>query len=149
VIVGFHDHVTEHQADSMFVAHGLRCKTQFSRLFAYWVEVESGDPAVHAARLEESPITLWAKRRGNPSGRPGGAYILVQFNTRATDESARALLDSMPGLRISSKLVTPKWGMVRVEPGTEQHWIEVLEREAIVRYASLNVIGDPDSWLRP
>jgi hypothetical protein len=140
VIVGFREDVTEEQANAMFASYGLGWESHFSRLFAYWVEVMSGDPAAYVAELNRSPIVLWAKRRGNPHGTPGANYIIVMFSTRATDESAQALIDSFPGLRVTSTLSGPRWGVANVPPGTEQYWIEVLEKEPIVTYASLNRI---------
>jgi fervidolysin-like protein len=143
VVVGFHDSVNEAQADAMFAVYGLAWRSYFSRRFTFWVEVVSGDPDVHAARLSESPIVTFAERRGNPNGRPDAVYIIVSFNEAATRESAQALIDSMPGLVVSSTLTPPKWGVALVEPGTEQHWIAVLEQEPIVRYAELNWLAYP------
>ena len=137
VLVGFHDDVDEQQADAMVASHGLRWTSYFSKMFFVWVEVVSGDPAEHASRLSESTIVAWAEQRGTPEGREG-VYLAVEFNETATVESAEALIASDPGLRISSIQFPPKWGAVHVEPGSEQHWIEVLQKEPIVRYAQLN-----------
>ena len=142
VIVGFHDTVTEAQADAMFATHRLTWESSFPRDFSFWVEVESGELGPYLVRLSESPIVSWAKQRGNPNGRPGGVYILVMFGIQATLESAQALIDSLPGLSVSSMLRAPASGVANVEPGTERYWIEVLEREPIVKYAHPNwIIG--------
>ena len=140
VIVGFHDDVTESQADSMFASHRLKWRSQFARDFAYWVEVEAGDPAAAVVLLKQFSIVRWAERRGNPLGNGSSSYILVFFKVTATQESARTLIDSLPGLRVSSILIPPRWGVAAVEVGREQEWIAILEREPIVKYASLNLI---------
>lgn len=141
VVVGFYADVTEEQAGALFAAHGLPWVSYFPKRFSYWVEVASGDPEAHAAWLSESPIVIFAEHRGNPNGTPGADYILVSFNETATTESAQALIDSRPGLQVSSTLVAPKAAVASVKPGQERHWIEVLEKESIVRYATLNYIA--------
>ena len=143
VLVGFREGVSEQEADAMFVAHGLRWESYFSKLFAYWVEVESGDPNDQLARVSHSSIVLWAKLRGNPYGVPHATYILVMFNVTATNESAQAWIDSIPGLHVSSKVFPTQVGRAHVPLGKEQEWIEVLEKEPIVKFASLNHIFGP------
>src|SRR5262245_12451863 len=141
VVVGFYPEVTEEQAGAMFAAHGLSWVSNFPKRFIYWVEVVSGDPDAHAAWLSESPIVIFAAHEGNPNGRPGVDYVIVSFNETATTESAQTLIDSRPGLSVSSTLVAAKFAVASVEPGQELQWIEVLEKESIVRYATLNYIA--------
>jgi hypothetical protein len=145
VVVGFYSEATEEQAGAMFAAHGLPWVSSFPKRFSYWVEVVSGDPEAHAAWLSESPIVIFAEHRGNPDGRPGADYIIVSFNETATTESAQTLIDSRPGLHVSSTLVAAKVAVASVEPGQEQYWIEVLKKESIVRYATLNYIAYPSA----
>jgi len=145
VVVGFYSETTEEQAGAMFAAHGLAWVSNFPKRFSYWVEVVSGDPEADVAWLNESPIVIFAERRGDPNGRPGADYIFVSFNETATTESAQALIDSRPGLLVSSTLVAPKVAIASVEPGQEQYWIEVLKKESIVRYATLNYSAYPSA----
>lgn len=145
VVVGFYSEVTEEQAGAMFAAHGLSWVSYFPKRFSYWVEVVSGDPEAHAAWLSESPIVIFAEHRGYPNGSSGADYILVSFNETATTESAQTLIDSRPGLLVNSTVVAPKAAVASVLPGQEQHWIEVLKKESIVRYATLNYIAYPSA----
>jgi hypothetical protein len=142
IIVGFYPDVTEEQAGAMFAAQGLTWVSQFPKTFSYWVEVVSGDPEADAAWLSESPIVISAET-GSPNGGPVANYIYVTFKGTATPESAQALIDSRPGLVVSSTHVAPKTAIASVQPGQEQHWIEVLTKDSIVRYATLDYIGIP------
>jgi len=141
VIVGFYDNVDEQEADAMFTRHGLTWTSGFSKNFSVWAEVVSGSPAEHVSRLSESPIVAWAEQRGSD--------ILVLFNETASVESAQALINADPGLRVRSVVLPPKWGLVHVEPGTEQAWIETLQKEPTVRYAQLNHILYPTHIAAP
>lgn len=145
VVVGFYPEVTEEQAGAMFAAHGLSWVSNFPKTFIYWVEVVSGDPEAHAAWLSESPLVIFAEHRGNPNGSPGVEYIIVSFNETATPELAQKLIDSRPGLLVSSTLVAPKVAVASVDSGQEQHWIEVLQKESIVRYATFNYFVYPSA----
>ena len=128
----------------MFLAHGLAWEPYFLKTFAYWVRVESDDLEGLVSRLTGSPIVAWAERRGNPNGEPYATYILVQFKDTATDAAAQALIDSIDGLRVSSKLFPPPWAVAHVEAGRETEWVETLKREPIVKYAELNRLGHLD-----
>ena len=143
VVVAFNDQVNEQEADAMVARVGLSWTSHFTKPFLLWVEILSGDPAEQAGRLRESPLVAWAEQRGNPNGREGAVYLAVGFNETATVETAEALIASDPERRVSSVVLPPKWGVVRVEPGSEQHWIELLQQESIVRSASLNYRAEP------
>jgi len=149
VIVGFHDNVSEEEANALIESYNLVWESHFPKMFSYWVKVSSGYPEyfiydfiddfIHD--LEASDIVLWAKVRGNPEGEPGADYILVQFNTSATQETAQELINSFEGLDVSSIVVASKRGVVKVPDGSELQWIETFASENIVKYAQLNWIG--------
>lgn len=145
VIVGFHDNVSEEEANALIESYNLVWESHFPKMFSYWVKVSSGYPEYFIDDfiydLEASDIVLWAKVRGNPEGEPGANYILVQFNTSATQETAQELINSFEGLEVSSILTAPKWDVVNVPVGQELQWIETFESENIVKYAELNGIG--------
>jgi hypothetical protein len=114
--------------------------SEFPHAFAYWVKVVSGTPTNYIASLEASDLVGWAKQRGKSDGEPGASYLLVQFTTRATQETAQQLIASFPGLQLDAFLVAPNWGLVYVPAGTEQLWIGRFLTHPEVRDAELNRI---------
>lgn len=44
VIVGFHDNVSEEEANALVESYGLTWESHFPTMFSYWVEVLSGSP---------------------------------------------------------------------------------------------------------
>ena len=141
VIVGFYDNVTEDEASTLIESYGLSWESHFPNIFSFWVKVLTGSPEDYIDDLESSDIVLWADYRGNPQGEPGAKYILVQFNIKATNQTAHELIDSFSNLEVSSSNYVPKWGVVKVPEGEEQKWIETFEKEKIVIYAELNGIA--------
>lgn len=140
IIITFYDKVTEEEARALVKSHSLIWESHFPRLFRFWVKVLIGSPEDYIDDLESSNIVLWANHRGNPQGEPGAKYILVQFNIRATNETAHELIESFAGLKVSSSHYGLKWGVVKVPEGEEQKWMETFEKEDLVRHAQLNRI---------
>ena len=138
VIVGFHDNVTEDQACALIKSYGLSFEGEFEKTFSFWVKVLKGSPKDYIDDLESSDIVSWAKWSGNPHGEPGAKYIEVQFNTRATYQTARKLIDSFKDLEVSSAIYPPNWLVIKVTEGEEEKWIKTFEKEKIVKYAQLN-----------
>ena len=139
VVVGFADDTDEHDVVALFEAAGVPFNSHFPRMFSVPCVITSGDISHHVRTLEQSAIVLWAQQRGG--------MLLVQFNVRATMETAERLLSSIEGLqpqwdRIN---VAPKWGVVEVEPGSEFAWILALETHPWVRYAVVDRLGGPAS----
>jgi hypothetical protein len=140
IIVGFQDTVSEAQANALMQSFDLVWVSEFSHSFAYWVKVLSGTPADYIPRLEASDIVRWAQQRGKPDGETGASYLLVQFTTAATQETAQKLITTFPGLQLDSIVLAPKWGLVYVPAGTEQLWIARFLTHPEVRSAELNQI---------
>lgn len=140
ILVAFEDTVSVQQANSLIQSNGLIWESHFPTTFRWWVKVTSGLPSDYIPLLEASDIVLWAQQRGKPDGEPGADYLLVQFNTLATQEAAEQLIGSFPGLQLDTLLVSLKWGLVYVPAGTEQNWIQLFESNPLVRYAELNAI---------
>jgi hypothetical protein len=138
IIVGFQDTVSEAQANALVQSYDLVWLSEFPHDFAYWVKVVSGAPADYIPSLESSDVVGWAKQRGKSDGEPGVSYLLVQFNNRATQETAQQLIASLPGLQLDSFLVAPKLGLVYVPEGAEELWIVRFQTHPEVRYAELN-----------
>lgn len=138
ILVGFNDNVTEEEADNLVKSYGLTWTSHFSKLFSYWVKVIRNSEIDYMEQINNSEIVLWARNKGYSQGEAGFQYILVQFNIKATDETAQELINSFDNLEVSSKNMVQKWGLVNVEKGKEQDWINTLKNESIVRYAELN-----------
>lgn len=138
VLVAFHEGVSEQQANALFESYGLMWEPQFSRPFYFWLEVTSGDADAHAAALSQSPIVRVAEVRGNPNGSQGATYIFASFVGQATTAQAEALIGRIPSLRVASRSAHRGYGVVQVEPGTEEDWVTVLKTEPIVLDAGLN-----------
>jgi hypothetical protein len=140
VIVGIRADVSLEQANSWMQSYGLIWVPSFPTTFGCWVKVLSGSPGEYIPVLEASDLVSWAKQRGKPGGEPGVAYIMVQFNELATQDTAQQLINSIPGLQVDSFVVAPKYGLVYVPAGTEEMWIQIFESDPFVRYAELNQI---------
>ncbi|MDC3343961.1 protease complex subunit PrcB family protein [Pseudomonadales bacterium] len=133
ISVGFYDDVTEDEANALVESYGLTWEPHFPKMFSFWI---SG--ALDIEALETSDIVHWVKHRSQPDGY---GNLLVQFNTKATKESARELINSLDPhgyVEITSVNEAPKRGIINVPLGQELKWIETFKKEQIIRYAELN-----------
>jgi hypothetical protein len=156
VIVGFNDNVTEEEANLFFESYNLEWESHFPKMFSIWADYkpELKDMEGYNVRNNLSQeivekdkednranyIVLWAEARGD--------RILIQFNTRATEETADELLSSFEGLETESPYYASKWGVAKVIEGDEQEWIDIFKNESIIRYAELNGINYATSEIK-
>src|SRR5262245_45350119 len=107
ILITFRDNVSEDDAQRLIESYGLVWLSHFSREFSCWVGVLAGTPADYIASLKSSEIVAWADQRGWVND-PTVPHLLVQFNTRATQQTARQLIASFPDLRLDAINVGPK-----------------------------------------
>ena len=140
IIVGFKDDVSEQDADNLIKSHKLSWTSDFPTTFFFWVKVVGGSSDQHIRQLEQSDLVSWTRQSNNPKGNRHVPYIGIQFNEKATENSAHELVQSIKGLEFSSKVAWRKGGIVHVPRGEEQKWIRIFEEESIVRYAEPDYI---------
>jgi len=149
VLVGFGDNVTEEQAIAMFDSVGLKFESQFPKMFSIFAnyrpeipgqeghnirqeiadEIVKKDREIHGAEF----IVLWADSRVNK--------ILIQFNMRATEDSAKEFLASFEDIEIESINYGSKVGTVKVPRGSEFEWICVLQENPLIEIAEVNTLA--------
>ncbi len=145
--IGFADTVTLASAKEFIAKQGLEpINLQFNSMLSMWVEIDSGTAEAHIRRLKADPTVLWAEKRGYAEAdqKPNKEYLLIQFNLRASEASAKKLVDSQGGVAVKKVNSMPKWGVVAVPEGQEQMWIEKLRAFPFVRYVERNAVAKID-----
>tara|TARA_Y100000310_G_scaffold268817_1_gene281671 strand:+ start:683 stop:1390 length:708 start_codon:yes stop_codon:yes gene_type:complete len=155
ILVGFHENVTESEADSLIDSLGLRWESKFPKLFSIRADYMKEITGTEGRELREELAKKIEEEDKKLAQAPytnyiilntgAGAGISITFNTRATEEQAKEFLSQFEGLEIISFLYANKYGVVSVPWGKEQEWIDTFEEQPIVSYAELNYVGTLES----
>lgn len=142
IIVGFRDDVIEDQAKDLISSYKLKLiDSNFKQSEMFVIHALPKDPLEDLKEISNKLVQkdkeingkdftiLWAE--------PRGGNIIIQFNLRAKEEVAKEFIESF-NLKILLLSHGPKYGVIKVPEGDEQKWIEIFEKEDIVKYAELN-----------
>jgi len=144
IVVGLDDTVTYSYANDFFSQFPFEIiQLNISNRFAIWLEIEEGDPQEYISILSQYPFIIWVEQRGY-SGEdrdPTKNYLLAQFNSLISIDSAKAVIDLLNGISVKRIFVPHKWAYLRVEVGKELFWCNILMTYPFVRYAEPNAIG--------
>lgn len=144
IVVGLDDTVTYSYANDFFSQFPFEIiQLNISNRFAIWLEIEEGDPQEYISILSQYPFIIWVEQRGY-SGEdrdPTKNYLLAQFNSLISIDSAKAVIDQLNGISVKRIFVPHKWAYLRVEVGKELFWCNILMTYPFVRYAEPNAFG--------
>ena len=140
VLVVFNENVSEDESKNLIASQGLTFISSTPKMLNYWVKVLDGHPTDYIDSIESSDIVLWAKYRGNSQGNPETEYLLVQFNLKATQQTAQDLINSFDNLEIDfeTSVTSKSRGLVLVFPGSEYEWICKLKENERIESVELN-----------
>lgn len=156
ILVGFHDNITETEAETMVNSFDLTWESKFPELFGIWAEYkpeikgeegwslrnQMAEKIVEEdKKLAKEPYTNYLVLNTGVVTHNDTQRILITFNIRATEEQAKEFISQFDGVMFVSFHYGPKWGIIKVPRGEEQKWIEIFEKKEIVRYAELNQVG--------
>lgn len=136
ILVWFKDKVTLEEAQAIVSSFGVTGSFRDVdwKMFSFHLKVNAGDVERVITKLKESGLVTWAEERG------GINNIIVQFNLKATEESARNLVYSIGNIEIVSVDGYFKWAKVCVPAGEEQFYINRFQTNENIKYAQLNFL---------
>jgi len=155
IIVGFYDNISEKEATNLIHSYNLersQISPEFSKTFFLKLNYKPKLSAEEgweirkdiARQVEEKDKEFHGENFIVSSSEPYSNQIIVTFNEKAIEETAKELINNFEGLEIVEIVHSPKFMSVSVPEGEENKWIKILEKEEIVEYAELNFITQLD-----